>query len=682
MGKSIDDYRAKRNFGRTPEPAPEGLDTRTPGARFVVHRHDARRLHYDLRIEMEGVLRSWAVPKGFSYDPKDKHLALRTEDHPLEYFDFHGLIPKGEYGAGSMTIWDRGRYEVLLAESPAQAVLDGELKLILRGRKLRGEWHMVKTRQEENSWLLFKSKDRYAGLARDSALGVDLDLALERDMPRSVRSMEAGGSRGAFSDPEWLFEARFEGRRLLIEKKGEQVRLRGLKRRFDGLEQAVRNVRAENALIDGVLLVQDENGRPDRERLARRLAGKSDDPLCFYAFDLLYYDEFDLRPLPLVDRKGALRAILPPSAELLFLDHVLGSGEDLLRATEAAGLRGIYAKRAGSAYRAGAHGDWQSIQAQGQAQSLDLGVAEALSKTQRHRTRNRVKYSNLDKVFWPAEGFTKGDLINYYERVADVLLPYLAERPVHLNRHPDGIEGKSFYQRQAKEGTPAWVTTELIASDTHGEAIPQIICNDRDTLMYLANLGSIDLHPWLSRRGSLDSPDWGIIDLDPKEAPFGDVVRIARETGMLLRGIGLRPLLKTSGATGLHIYVPLEPGYTYEQVRMFCEGVARVVARDLKEIATVERVIGAREGKVYVDYGQNRRGQTVVPPYVPRPVRGASVSTPLEWDELDSDLHPSKFTIQTVLRRLDERGDLFRPALDDPQDLMPAVAQLEEHLRR
>jgi bifunctional non-homologous end joining protein LigD len=679
--KDIEEYREKRDFDRTREPAPGAGEARTGPPVFVVHRHDARRLHYDLRLEMEGVLRSWAVPKGFSFDPVDKHLAVRTEDHPLEYEHFDGIIPKGEYGAGSMTIWDRGWYEAVKEPDPVKAVQSGELKIVLHGRRLRGEWHMVKTKGGPNHWLLFKSKDRYAGTARDSALGVDLAPAVRRAMPARVKLAVAEGTRAPFSDPRWLFEADFEGRRALLEKRGDDVRIRGLRRALPALEEDARAIGAEHALLDGVLVAMDAGGRPSRELLDARLAGAAGEagPVHYYAFDLLYFDEFDLRPLPLLDRKAALRAVLPPVANLLFMDHVLGEGGGLSEAVAAAGLPGVVAKPADAPY--GEEAGWTrvSVDAGGGAPAGD--VAAGLRAAQ-GGARSRVKLTNLGKVFWPAEGYTKGDLVAWYEAVAEVILPYLQERPVHMNRFPDGIEGKSFYQRRAKEDTPAWCETELIADGPPGEEEPTryLICNDRDTLLWLANQGSIDLHPWMSRRATPDSPDYAILDLDPKQAPFAHVVRIARELGKLLTGIGLRPLLKTSGKTGLHVCIPLLSGYTYDQARGFCEAVARVVARDLRDIATVERVVGEREGRVYVDYGQNARGQTVVPPYVVRPVRGATVSTPLDWDELGPDLSPAQFTLRTVLPRLEERGDLYRASLTDLQDLMPAIEQLQELL--
>jgi bifunctional non-homologous end joining protein LigD len=256
-----------------------------------------------------------------------------------------------------------------------------------------------------------------------------------------------------------------------------------------------------------------------------------------------------------------------------------------------------------------------------------------------------------------------------------VLLPHLRDRPVHLNRFPDGIDGKSFYQREAKAGTPAWVRTVPIEHD--GAPVPHHVVDDLETLLYVVNLGSIDLHPWLSRVDAPEMPDFAIVDLDPSDDDFGKPLRIARTVGKILTGAGLRPRLKTSGKTGIHIYIPLVPArYTYEQARMFCEVVARMAVVEHKKIATVERSPAKRGDKVYVDFGQNRREQTVVPPYVVRPVPGATVSAPLDWDELSQEIHPRDFDMTTVPERLERLGDLFRGALADPQELEPAIEAL------
>ena len=678
---SLERYDQKRDFERTPEPAAK-RPRRKKGAPpiFVVHRHEARRLHYDLRLERDGVLLSWAVPKGFSYDPADKHLAVRTEDHPLEYEDFHGVIPKGEYGAGTMQIWDRGRVVYLNGEGGPEA---GEVKILLFGRRLRGEWHLVQTKQGPNTWLLFKSRDRYAGVRRDSVLGADLSRAEEGPLPARVKAMEPGAVRAPFTDTQWLFEARFAGKRVLARKEGEATRLVGERRAPPGILADLAKIRAERALIDGVLVALDEHERPSKALLEERLRSGGEGVL-LHALDLLHFEDYDLRPLPTLERKAALRGLLPPLANLLFTDHVLGRGEDLVAVARAAGLTGVIAKRADAPYVPGPSPDWVAIETgtEATAPSEPVAVSQALKRSARGARRSRVTFTNLDKVYWPAEGFTKGDLLAYYEQVADVLLPWLRGRPIHLNRFPDGIAGKSFYQKEAKEGTPEWVrTVDIASSGRGGKSLCYMVCDDRETLLYLVNLGSIDLHPWMSRVESQESPDWAVIDLDPKEAPFADVVKIAREVGRLLRGIGLKPYLKTSGSTGLHVFVGLKPGYGYAHSEMFCESVARIVARDLPEIATVERSLAERGGKVYVDFGQNRKGQTVVPPYVVRPVRGATVSTPLHWDELEGDLQISHFTLQNVPERLERLGDLFRPVLAEPQDLSAAIGQLEAYWR-
>ena len=675
MHDSLADYRRKRDFGATPEPAPGPAIQRGDNV-FVVHRHEARQLHYDLRLEHGGVLKSWAVPRGFSFDPSEKRLAVRTEDHPLEYEHFSGRIPKGQYGAGTMTIWDRGRYELIKIPSWEASLAQGELKVLLYGRRLRGEWHLVRTQQAKNSWLLFKSKDRYAGHARDSALGIELADAPTRDVPLALPPMQWLGERAPARDTDWVFEMEFEGLRTLAHKRGQTTDLTNVAAVPSAVAEGMADLRCHTAVLDGVLVALDAGGRPSRAALAAALRGEPSVNLAYYAFDLLQWEEFDLRALPLLDRKAALRTLVPAQSRVLFVDHVAGDGTSLLTALATAGLPAAIGKRATSPYVSGPCDAWQRLPTATQPQRR-----QAPSAPSRPPAAPRWKPSNLDKVYWPAEGFTKGDLLAYYGAIADVLLPHLRDRPLHLNRFPDGIDGKSFYQREVKDGSPAWVRTAPIPHD--GTIVPHHVVDELDTLLHVVNLGSIDLHPWLSRVGSLDAPDFAVLDLDPKQAPFAHVVRIARAAGKLLRGIGLRPLLKTSGKHGMHIFVPLQPGYTYDHSRMFTEAVARVLVRELPDIATVERLPDQRDGKVYLDFLQNRKSQTIVPPYAVRPIRGASVSAPLAWDELEHpELSPQRFTIQTMPQRVADLGDLFRKALDDRQDLLPAIAALEDVLRQ
>jgi bifunctional non-homologous end joining protein LigD len=680
--KSIDAYREKRDFERTPEPPP-GAATERGTRTFVVHRHEARNLHYDLRLEMEGVLKSWAVPRGFSYDPKDKHLAVHTEDHPLMYETFSGVIPRGEYGGGTMTIWDRGRYDLLKDGDGPKAIEEGKLEVRLRGRKLRGEWHLVKTRSEKDQWILFKARDRYARGESEKAPFFDLERAIEAPLPESIEPMRSGVERAPFSNPAWIFEVEFEGRRVGLRKEGDRIQVLAkggvdLSDRIPAIAKEAAALRAENTWIDGVLVAVDSSQRPSRGKLEAVLSGASADPVVFYAFDQLYYEEWDVRPLSLLDRKEILSTVLPKLPHILFVDHVQVRGEELHSVTAAAGLPAVLGKLGTSPYVAGPSPDWCRIPAEAHSHSKSQDLSDALRA--RKSGARKIQLSNLDKVFWPREGYTKGDLLRYYDQIAETLLPYLHERPVHMLRYPDGIEGKSFYQKDAPDHTPDWVVTESIESD--GEAIRYIICNDRDTLIWMVNLASIDLHPWLSRRTTRDSPDWVVFDLDAKKAPFGDVVKIARAVGKVLRGIGLRPYLKTSGATGLHVFVPVNPGYSYGQTATFCEAVATHVALEHKDIATVERAVSRRGSRVYVDFGQNRKGQTVVPAYVARPRPGAPVSTPLDWDELETDLDPVQFNIKTMPARLAKYGDLFQGTLRDPQDLLPAIEAFQKNYIR
>jgi bifunctional non-homologous end joining protein LigD len=477
---------------------------------------------------------------------------------------------------------------------------------------------------------------------------------------------------------------------VLARVEDQQVRLlagaEDLAGRLPAIAKALAAVRARTALLDGVVVALDGEGRASERALAGELE-QGGAGAVLYLFDLLYAEEWDLRGLPLKERKAALRGLLPDSGRLQLIEPVVERGLALASAAGRTGLPGIVAKRAGSLYRAGPSRDWLRIPvsaAAGGAAGDSAGGPGGASRKRGARTSARAAapagppaftISHPRKVYWPEQGHTKADLVGYYDQVASHLLPYLRDRPLHLYRWPDGIHGKSFYQKQL----PEELLSQLETVDVAREGEPPVLyamCNDRQALLTLINSGSIDLHPWFSRRGSLDSPDWAVLDLDPKEAPFASVVKIARQAGRLLRGLGLEPYLKTSGSTGLHVYLPLKPGYSFEQSRMFCEAVARLLVRDHPELATVERVVSRREGRVYVDFLQNRREQTVVPPYVVRPVEAASVSTPLEWDELETEFRLEDFTLLTVPRRLERVGDLFRTALSRPQDLAPAIQAL------
>jgi bifunctional non-homologous end joining protein LigD len=292
-------------------------------------------------------------------------------------------------------------------------------------------------------------------------------------------------------------------------------------------------------------------------------------------------------------------------------------------------------------------------------------------------------FSNLHKVYWPAERYTKGDLVEYYRAVSRWILPYLRDRPVVLTSFPDGVEGKSFYQKDAPEFTPPWVRTVAIWSEETQREIRYFVCDDVETLLYVANMASIPLHVWASRVGTLEQTDWCVLDLDPKEAPFTDVVRTALALRRVCEAIGMPSYVKTTGKTGLHVLLPLGRQCTYAQSRMLGELLARVVLRELSDVATITRHVTKRGDKVYLDYLQNRHGQTIVAPFSVRPLPGATVSMPLAWDEVNQDLDPKAFTIRTAVERMERLGaDPVAQVLEDVPDLGVVLQRLSELLRQ
>jgi bifunctional non-homologous end joining protein LigD len=829
-------YRSKRSLERTPEPAGSRLnpDVATNGGLFVIHKHAARHLHFDLRLEMEGVLRSWAVPKGPSYDMADKRLAVLVEDHPIEYGDFEGLIPEGNYGAGAVILWDRGRWVPI--EDPIQGLAKGKLLFELQGHKLRGKWTLVKIKKSEKEWLLIKERDAYAGAqvpaeesvlsgltveqlkaGRTPAAGIREHLkelgAVEREVKAElVRPMLAESREHAFSAPGWWFELKLDGYRLLAAREHEKACLlsrngNDLSSCFPEVIRAVRSLPLERFILDGEVVALDENGRPSFQRL--QLRGKLsreldirratvENPVTFYAFDLLAAEGYDVRPLPLSHRKPLLRKLLPPAGLIRYLDHFEEDGELLYEHVRQMGLEGILGKRAESQYRSGRSADWIKIRTRctedfvivgfsapkgsragfgalhlgqyvdgkliytGRAGSgfsdkqllevrttLDgmrrlepscggsipkergttwtepllvceveytewtvdgllrqpvflrfrddkkpdecIGIAHTASapvtksapvsfeepEVTRTAPDVRVKFSNLDKVYWPEDGYTKGDLVEYYRGIAPFILPYLSDRPVVLTRFPDGIAGKSFFQKDAPTFVPDWIRTERMWSEQAARDIDYFVCDEEDALLYLANMGTIPLHVWAGRVSSLDRPDWCVLDLDPKDASFANVVQVARAAHALCEEIGLPNFVKTSGSSGLHVLVPLGGQCRYEEARGLGELLARVLVAELPDICTITRQISRRAGKVYVDYLQNGAGRLLVAPFSVRPLPGAPVSTPLRWSEVNSELDIRSFTIRTVLPRLrKQERDPMVDVLTSMPDLTSAIERL------
>ncbi len=850
-------YRGKRAASRTPEPFgavhPEAAPA-SAGLRFVVQKHAARRLHWDFRLEWGGVLKSWAVPMGPSADPADKRLAVAVEDHPLEYADFEGVIPRGEYGAGPVIVWDRGSWS---PEGDVEAGLaKGKLLFTLHGYKLHGEWTLVRTRRNPKEWLLIKHRDAFADPGRahapsessvlsgrtleELAEGPRRSQEIEAELlrqgaprrpvdPASVRPMLAESRDAPFSGKGWIFELKWDGWRALASRRGGEVRL-SYRSGGDGTQawpeiaQALRAIPCDRFLLDGEIVVLDDEGKPSFQRLQKRARldrsaserAMVAEPGTLMAFDLVALGDLDLRGLPLAARKEALRRLLPREGPVRYAEHVEEQGEAFFAAVRARGLEGMVAKRADAPYREGRSSAWVKVRVEqtgdfavvgytepGGPGRVGLGalhlavhdgsglvyagsvgtgftdreLAELRARLEPHRIpeppcagpvpqgrenvwvepglcvevrflevteegllrqpafvrlredkrpeecagegrepppphpppnasapsplspaaagergpaprglrggegeppADQPVFSNLGKVFFPENGYTKGDLVDWYRSAAPFMLPFLRDRPLVLTRYPDGIRGKSFFQKDAPEWTPAWVRRLKVWSEERGAEVDHFVCDDERTLLFLANLGTIPIHVWSSRAPDLGRPDWCVVDLDPKEAPFSHVVEIARALKKLCDDLGLPCFAKTTGQAGMHVLLPLGGQMTHEQSRQLAGLLGRALCDELPGIATMVRATAARGGKVYVDTLQNGQGKTIAAPYCVRPRPGAPVSAPLRWSEVNVKLDPARFTIRTMparLRRL--KDDPLLPVLSLKPDLLGALGRLE-----
>jgi bifunctional non-homologous end joining protein LigD len=778
---------------------------------------------------MDGVLKSWALPHGPTLDPAIKRLAVHVEDHPLDYGNFEGTIPSGNYGAGNVILWDRGTYEWLGDKSPEEQWKKGDLKFSLHGQKLAGEFALVRTnRNKGKDWLLIKKKDFAVRAGWDpesdtrSVLGPaelkSIEGAVKAEMPSSLTPMLAVLGNAIPSGTDWLYEVKWDGYRALCfiaEGKLRMVSRRGtrLDKQFAAIAEALLPaVKAETAIIDGEIVALDENGKPSFQHLQNltgfgtkpALKGVAPPPLNFFAFDLLYLNGYDLRKAALIDRRQLLSSILLPSDMVRYSDHFAGKGEELLEAVRAQGLEGIIAKQAQSRYESRRSNCWIKLKVTTQQDFVICGYIEGerdyfgalvlgyykegklvyagnvgsgftqqslkavfekikpliikkavLSDVPREigevtwckpelvctvrftswtgderlrapvflgmRTEidpeevvretgllpedapsapakreallapeqveavvtidgRQLKFTNLKKVYYPADGYTKRDLINFYDAVADLLVPHLQGRPLSLKRYPNGIDQDFFFQKDAS-GFPDWLHREELKDEDDAESDSEskirAICDDRASLLYLANLGCIDQNPYMCRLDTLEHPDFILIDLDPYHCGYDRIVEAAQLVHEKLRLIGLEGYPKTTGGNGMHIYVPVEPIYQFSQTRSFAEILARWVSAERRDLFTTPRAVSAREkGKVYFDYLQNASGKTISAPYVLRAHPGAPVATPLKWEEVVPGLKPAQFHIANVLRRFERVGDLFSGVLKKPQELGPALERL------
>jgi bifunctional non-homologous end joining protein LigD len=906
---SLKEYNNKRDFKKTSEPK-SGKSLDKSKLQFVIQKHDASRLHYDFRLEMEGVLKSWAVPKGPSTDPKTKRLAMMVEDHPFDYKDFEGLIPKGEYGGGTVIVWDQGTYEPIekIKGKKAQEkhlleqLKSGSVKIVLHGEKLNGEFALVKTHgMGENGWLLIKHKDEFASssditkkdksvisgktietmetssekvwqhgheedVAPDEELADEIDIeepealdiksilksAPKSKIPEGIKPMKATLVDEPFDDPGWLFEVKWDGYRAIAivdEKEGASLISRNNLpfEKYYPINEALKSW-GMNAVLDGELLVLNDKGISDFGAM-QNWRSEADGNLVYYVFDILWYEGKNLMELPLKERQAILQSILPTDNDHIRQSKVFdANGIDFFAAAERIGLEGIIAKKADSTYtsdlrsrewlkvkvqrrqevviagftknegtgksfsalvlgvykgdelqfvgkvgtgfsdklqkemmkeftplitdkspfdyevdvdkptrfrpkRMGAKPTWlkpelvcevafaevtsdgvfrqasfkgmrtdkkatdvvmetpadtnETIEgnseatkeeevkenpknkSKGKSKKADLKLEPVKNKerktllnpTEDTQTKtvcgHPLKFNHVTKMYWPEDKITKGDMLNYYYKVGEYMMPYLIDRPMSLNRFPGGIHGQSFYQKNVTDKAPDWAQTFDHVTD-EGKVTKYLVGTDEASLLWMNSLGCIEINPWFSRAQTPDNPDYCVIDLDPDKHTYDQVVEAARITKDILDAIDVPSYPKTSGSTGMHIYIPLGGKYTYDQSQLFANIVVKQVHKQIPDFTSLERSIAARKGKMYLDFLQNRPGATIAGPYSLRPKPGATVSMPLEWEEVKPGLTIQDFHIHNSLDRLKETGDLFKGVLGDGIDLAKAVEKAKK----
>ncbi|HEV7162595.1 MAG TPA: DNA ligase D [Solirubrobacteraceae bacterium] len=799
--RKLESYRAKRDFKATPEPAPGGRDKAPDAApRFVIHEHHARRLHWDLRLERDGVLASWAIPKGVPEEPGENRFAAATEDHPLEYLDFAGEIPAGQYGAGKISIWDRGTYELLKWEPR-------KIEVALHGERLNARYAMFPIDKEDppSDWMIHRM-DPAADPNREP-------------MPKRIVPMLARTGPLPREDGGWAFEIKWDGVRAIAYSSPGELRLESrnlndITHKYPELSRIGRALGSHSAVLDGEIVAFDDQARPSFSSLQQRMQVSSEAqarrlmkalPVTYIVFDLLWLDGHSLMGLPYRDRRELLSALKLEGPSLQAPEHILGHGKALLEASAEQQLEGIVAKRLDSVYEPGVRsrgwvkiktvarqelvvGGWMPGQGKrsGSIGALLLGVYEtdgelrfvgrvgsgfsdaelerlsgllaplgrssspfsagpkpprgarfcepklvvevefaqwtssgslraptykglrddkAAEQVVReddgspsssaeedggsamlsiapkgaesagaHVAGRVLKLSNLDKVLYPGGGFAKRDLIDYYAAVAPVLLSHLEDRALTVTRWPDGVEGKSFFQKQSPAHRPEWVRTATVPSES--KPIDYTVAGDLPTLIWLANLAAIELHTPLSRVPEVERPTVLVFDLDPgAPATIVECCRVAVQLQGMFENLGLRSFAKTSGSKGLQVYVPLNNEHvTYAHTKPFAKSVAELLEGAQPELVVSRMSKARREGKVLIDWSQNDRKKTTVCVYSLRATSRPTVSTPLEWEEVEAALEGGDpealvFEAEAVLQRVKERGDLFAPVLSLVQEL-------------
>ena len=824
---SLQQYRDKRDFVKTPEPRGKKTRGSVSTLHFVVQKHAARRLHYDFRLELDGTLKSWAIPKGPSLDPADKRLAVHVEDHPLEYGEFEGVIPEKQYGAGPVALWDRGTWEP--EGDPRRDYREGHLKFRLKGSKLRGGWALVRMKGRgapgKEPWLLIKERDDAARPGHGAELIEEHpesvkthrtieDIAAGRKKPatravpasRPARATPAAPATGApvaklpakftpelatlVDTPpqgeDWLYEIKYDGYRILARIENGNARLitrngQDWTSKFPQIARDLTRLKLNSAWLDGEICVIGEGGRTSFSALQRALSGESSDIPVYVVFDVPYLDGRDLRSVALRDRQQALQRVIgkPGARSTLRLSQpVAGSGATVREQACKHGFEGVIGKRAGSPYRGDRTRDWIKLKCrQGQEfviggysppegsrqgfGALLLGVHEkngdlryagrvgtgfndkvlrslqqrmrklvvdkppfrnppkgrlardvrwvrpelvaqitfaewthdglvrqasfeglredkpeadvgrerpqpsartAAASNSRRKTAARdsvvagIAITHPDRLLYPEAKITKLRVAQYYERIAPRMLPYVERRPLAIVRCPEGPGGPCFFQKHATKGQIPGIETAMIVES--GGRHPYIVANTLEALVGLAQMNALELHVWGATVSALERPDTMVFDLDPDPAlDWSKVVDAALLTRALLKELGLESLVKTTGGKGLHVVVPLSPRHSWREVKSFAQAVANHLAQTLPQQFTATVTKTHRRGRIFVDYLRNDRGSLAVAPYSLRARPGATVATPLAWEELNAKVRPSAFNLESVLERIERDKD-------------------------
>jgi bifunctional non-homologous end joining protein LigD len=594
---------------------------------------------------------SWALPNGIPDTPGENRMAVHTEDHPLEYLDFEGEIPKGQYGAGTMSVWDRGTYDCLKWE-------DRKVEVNLHGERVQGRYALFQFGDDPKNWMIHRM---------DPPADPDREPLPEHVVPMTAVPGELPDG------PGWGFEVAWGGERVIAFLEPGRIRMENallddVTDLFPEVRRLTREVGARPMVLDGEMIVFGDDGRPAADRLKRRLKPGTDsairtraraNPVVYVIYDLLHLDHRSTMPLAYAERRERLEELGLDGEAWRTPAYHRGDGRELLEAARAQGLPGIVAKRLADPYEPGRPG-WILVRAEPETGRPPAGAEGAAN--------GRPPITHADRVIYPKVGFTKKDVADYYLAVAHVLLPHLHGRPVSMRRYFQGVEGPHRWEKECPPQAPDWLTRVAVPSEAKGRPINYCVIDSVDALMWSVNHANLELHVTLALGSDIQRPTAMVFDLDPGE---GTGIEECADVGLLLRGLfeqlKLESFAKTTGSKGLQVYIPLNSDVTYEQTKPFARQVAETLEARYPDRITSNMAKAKRSGKVLVDWSQNDWHKSTVCAYSLRARERPTVSTPVTWEEVEA--YELDYDQADVRKRVAEHGDLFAPVLSTVQEL-------------